>query len=153
VSVDCLHVIRHHRVQPFQFFQSPTAMSQAENLYTITSPEQFQQLLSADLERISLLNFWAEWAEPCKKMNEVVSELARTNPQLLTLSVCLVVSLSRSGRQIYLIVGRSRLTINPTRISPNRSMSSPSLRSWSSRFVFSIDSESRAALKSHTPGA
>ncbi|CCO28943.1 Glutaredoxin-3 AltName: Full=Thioredoxin-like protein 2 [Rhizoctonia solani AG-1 IB] len=62
-------------------------MSQAENLYTITSPEQFQQLLSADLERISLLNFWAEWAEPCKKMNEVVSELARTNPQLLTLSI------------------------------------------------------------------
>lgn len=62
-------------------------MSQPENLHIITSPEQFQQLLSADLERVSLLNFWAEWAEPCKATNEVVAELARKNPQLLTLSI------------------------------------------------------------------
>ncbi|QRV89765.1 monothiol glutaredoxin [Ceratobasidium sp. AG-Ba] len=63
-------------------------MSQApENLYNIESAEQFRQLLSADLERISLLNFWATWAEPCAKMNEVVSELARTNPRLLVLQI------------------------------------------------------------------
>ncbi|CAE6416300.1 unnamed protein product [Rhizoctonia solani] len=62
-------------------------MSQPENLHIVTSPEQFQQLLSADLERVSLLNFWAEWAEPCKSMNQVVEELARTNPQLLTLKI------------------------------------------------------------------
>ncbi|CAE7184662.1 unnamed protein product [Rhizoctonia solani] len=62
-------------------------MSHPENLHTITSAEQFQQLLSADLERISLLNFWAEWAEPCKSMNQVVEELAKSNPQLLTLKI------------------------------------------------------------------
>ncbi|EUC64785.1 alpha,alpha-trehalose-phosphate synthase TPS1 subunit [Rhizoctonia solani AG-3 Rhs1AP] len=62
-------------------------MSPPENLHIVTSPEQFQQFLSADLERVSLLNFWAEWAEPCKGMNQVVEELARTNPQLLTLTI------------------------------------------------------------------
>ncbi|KAG8740732.1 monothiol glutaredoxin grx4 [Ceratobasidium sp. 414] len=63
-------------------------MSQAlENFHTIESVEQFKGLLSADLERISLLNFWAPWAEPCIKMNEVVVELARTNPKLLTLQI------------------------------------------------------------------
>ncbi|CAE6410095.1 unnamed protein product [Rhizoctonia solani] len=62
-------------------------MPQPENLHVITSPAQFQQLLSADLERISLLNFWAEWAEPCKVMNEVVWELAKKKPQLLILQI------------------------------------------------------------------
>ncbi|KAG8701188.1 monothiol glutaredoxin grx4, partial [Ceratobasidium sp. 395] len=63
-------------------------MSQpSDNFHVVESAEQFKQLLSADLERISLLNFWAPWAEPCIKMNEVVSELARTNPNLLTLQI------------------------------------------------------------------
>lgn len=64
-------------------------MSQSlENFHVVESAEQFKQLLSADLERISLLNFWASWAEPCGKMNEVVAELAKTNPRLLILQVC-----------------------------------------------------------------
>ncbi|KAG9101055.1 monothiol glutaredoxin grx4 [Ceratobasidium sp. UAMH 11750] len=62
-------------------------MSQTENFHVVESAEQFKDLLSADLERISLLNFWAPWAEPCIKMNEVVSELAKTNPKLLTLQI------------------------------------------------------------------
>ncbi|KAG9127241.1 monothiol glutaredoxin grx4 [Ceratobasidium sp. 392] len=63
-------------------------MSQVpENFHVVESGEHFKQLLSTDLERISLLNFWAPWAEPCIKMNEVVSELARTNPKLLTLQI------------------------------------------------------------------
>lgn len=59
------------------------------NFHIVESAEQFKELLSADLERVSLLNFWASWAEPCIKMNEVVAELANANPQLLTLQVCL----------------------------------------------------------------
>ncbi|KAG9104979.1 monothiol glutaredoxin grx4 [Ceratobasidium sp. 370] len=63
-------------------------MSQAlENFHVVESTQQFKDLLSADLERISLLNFWAPWAEPCIKMNEVVSELAKKNPKLLTLQI------------------------------------------------------------------
>jgi len=55
--------------------------------YQIQSTEQFQELLSEDLQRVSLLNFWAPWAEPCKQMNEVVVELARKYPTLLALHI------------------------------------------------------------------
>lgn len=69
-------------------FWISTAMSTApSNFHEISSPEQFQEILSADLSRISLLNFWAPWAEPCTQMNEVVLELARKYPQLLVLQV------------------------------------------------------------------
>ncbi|PCH42687.1 glutaredoxin [Wolfiporia cocos MD-104 SS10] len=62
-------------------------MSTPENFHEVTSAEHFQSLLSADLERVSLINFWAPWAEPCKQMNEVVLELARKYPKLLVLQV------------------------------------------------------------------
>jgi thiol-disulfide isomerase/thioredoxin len=44
--------------------------------------------MSADLKRISIVNFWAPWAEPCKNMNEVVKELAKKYPAALFLQVC-----------------------------------------------------------------
>ena len=65
------------------------------NFFEVTSPEHFQSLLAADLSRISLINFWAPWAEPCKQMNEVVAELAKKYPQLLVLQVR--AHLQRSG--------------------------------------------------------
>lgn len=61
------------------------APSQQQNLVDVTSAPHFQELLSADLQRISLINFWAPWAEPCKQMNEVVVELANKFSQLLVL--------------------------------------------------------------------
>ncbi|CAA7265756.1 unnamed protein product [Cyclocybe aegerita] len=63
-----------------------TAMS-APNLVEITSPTHFQELLSADLNRVSIINFWAPWAEPCKQMNEVAKELARKYTAALFLQV------------------------------------------------------------------
>ncbi|KAF8554002.1 glutaredoxin [Imleria badia] len=57
------------------------------NLHIVTSPDHFKSLLSADLERVSLINFWAPFAEPCKQMNEVVTELAKKHPELLVLQV------------------------------------------------------------------
>ena len=60
----------------------------ATNIVDVTSPEHFQASLSADLSRISLINFWAPWAEPCKQMNEVVAELAKKYPQTQFLEVC-----------------------------------------------------------------
>ncbi|KIY68143.1 glutaredoxin [Cylindrobasidium torrendii FP15055 ss-10] len=62
-------------------------MAFAPNYNVVTAPEHLQTLLSSDLNRVSLLNFWAEWAEPCKQMNEVVKELAKKYPQLLTLEI------------------------------------------------------------------
>ncbi|OSC96962.1 glutaredoxin [Trametes coccinea BRFM310] len=57
------------------------------NFHEVQSPEHFQALLSEDLNRVSLINFWAPWAEPCKQMNEVVLELAKKYPQILVLQV------------------------------------------------------------------
>jgi len=57
------------------------------NFHEVTSPSHFQDLLSTDLERVSLINFWAPWAAPCAQMNEVVRELARKYERLLVLQV------------------------------------------------------------------
>ncbi|KAF7326023.1 Monothiol glutaredoxin-4 [Mycena kentingensis (nom. inval.)] len=57
------------------------------NLIRVTSVEHFQQSLSTDLTRVSLINFWAPWAAPCTQMNQVVAELAKKHPALLVLNV------------------------------------------------------------------
>lgn len=58
-----------------------------ENLVTIISTPQFKERLSEDLNRISLLNFWAPWAAPCEQMNKVVLALAKKYPTVLVLQV------------------------------------------------------------------
>lgn len=58
-----------------------------ENFFEVSSSERFKELLSTDLKRISIINFWAPWAEPCHKMNEVVKELAKKYPAALFLQV------------------------------------------------------------------
>ncbi|CED83157.1 Glutaredoxin-related protein [Phaffia rhodozyma] len=62
-------------------------MSSSQNLIDVTSPDHFKDLLSADLNRVSLLNFWAPWADVCKEMNEVVKSLAENYPQVLVLNI------------------------------------------------------------------
>ncbi|KAI0050502.1 glutaredoxin [Auriscalpium vulgare] len=57
------------------------------NFHHITNAPQFKALLSEDLSRVSLLNFWAPWAAPCAQMNEVVLELARKYPHVLALQI------------------------------------------------------------------
>ncbi|TDL25551.1 glutaredoxin [Rickenella mellea] len=57
------------------------------NFFEVSSPSHFQTLLSEDLQRVSLINFWAPWAEPCKHMNEVVLELSKKYPTILVLQV------------------------------------------------------------------
>jgi thiol-disulfide isomerase/thioredoxin len=60
-------------------------MSTPENLVDILSTTKFQELLSNDLKRISLIYFWTSWAAPCVEMNPVVEGLANAYPKLLTL--------------------------------------------------------------------
>ncbi|KAF8520513.1 glutaredoxin [Gautieria morchelliformis] len=57
------------------------------NVTVVDSAAHFQECLSRDLQRVSLLNFWAPWAEPCKQMNQVVAELAHRHPKVLVLQV------------------------------------------------------------------
>ncbi|KAI9451368.1 glutaredoxin [Lactarius psammicola] len=63
------------------------AAPENKNHYQVESSDQFKDLLSADLQRVSLLYFWAPWAEPCKEMTKVVEELARKYPTLLSLQI------------------------------------------------------------------
>ena len=63
-------------------------IAMSSNLVVVTSPEHFQQVLSVDLERVSITNFWAPWAEPCKAMNDAVAELAKNHSKILFLNVC-----------------------------------------------------------------
>lgn len=57
------------------------------NLVDVSSAEDFQEKLSKDLDRVSVTNFWAPWAEPCKEMNELVAELAKKHDKVLFLQV------------------------------------------------------------------
>ena len=58
------------------------------SVHVVKSPDHFKSLLSEDLTRVSLINFWAPWAAPCAQMNVVVEELSKKYPQALVLQVC-----------------------------------------------------------------
>lgn len=59
----------------------------ATNPYRVESPADLQAQLSTDLDRVSVLYFRADWAEPCKQMDDVTTELAKRWPDVLFLSV------------------------------------------------------------------
>ncbi|KAJ6584557.1 thioredoxin-like protein [Mycena capillaripes] len=64
-----------------------SSSASTSNLVTVSDAPHFQSLLSADLTRVSLINFWAPWAAPCTQMNAVVAELAKKHPSILALNV------------------------------------------------------------------
>ncbi|GAA5827376.1 hypothetical protein JCM11251_003786 [Rhodosporidiobolus azoricus] len=57
------------------------------NYHKVDSPTHLQTLLSADLQRVSVLYFRADWAEPCKTMDSVTTELAKRWESVLFLSI------------------------------------------------------------------
>ena len=57
------------------------------NLINVENASHFQTLLSEDLNRVSLINFWAKWAPSCTGTNDVVRKLAENFPQILVLQV------------------------------------------------------------------
>ncbi|KAI9598854.1 glutaredoxin [Syncephalis fuscata] len=42
----------------------------------ITSEDQLHSLLTSKTAGVSVVNFWAAWAQPCKQMNEVFADLS-----------------------------------------------------------------------------
>ncbi|KAG8906391.1 monothiol glutaredoxin grx4 [Tulasnella sp. 403] len=67
--------------------ETTTTTATTNNYHEVKTVEGFKKLMEEDLQRISLLSFWAPWAEPCKQMNQVVQELARKHPGILVLSI------------------------------------------------------------------
>jgi thiol-disulfide isomerase/thioredoxin len=59
----------------------------SSNFIEVESPKHFQDFLSQDLNRVSVINFWAQWAEPCKQMNQVAEELSGKYKAALFLQV------------------------------------------------------------------
>lgn len=57
------------------------------NLHSVTSPAHFQELLNADLERVSVLYFYADWAEPCASMTQAIAAMAEAYPAVLFLQI------------------------------------------------------------------
>lgn len=89
------------------------------NFVEVISAKHFQDLLSADLDRVSVINFYAPWAEPCKQMNEVVQELSGKYPSALFLQVCCAID-------VFSVVLKNlvyRYQLRSWRISQNRSIS------------------------------
>ena len=68
------------------------------NYFTVESPEQFKDILSADLNKVSCLSFWAPWAEPCAAFNKVVEEEAAKFPSVLFLSVSIKATSQTAGQ-------------------------------------------------------
>lgn len=78
----------------------PVLSSTNANLLDVTSADHFKSLLEQDLNRVSVLNFWAGWAKPCEKMNEAVKGLSGKFPSVLFLNVSCQsnVGIHRCGR-------------------------------------------------------
>lgn len=59
----------------------------AGQVVEIQSPTQFTDVMASDLERVSLLYFYAPWADPCHGIKEVLQRLCPRYPNLQILSV------------------------------------------------------------------
>ncbi|WFD43485.1 glutaredoxin [Malassezia psittaci] len=57
------------------------------NLVAITSPDMFMELMQQDLERVTLLNFWASWAAPCESLNQAMPNFAAQYRDVLFMNV------------------------------------------------------------------
>ncbi|WFD33057.1 glutaredoxin [Malassezia sp. CBS 17886] len=58
-----------------------------ENVVAITSPEAFMEIMQRDLNRVTVLNFWAPWAQPCEQMKHELMESVSQLPQVLLMNV------------------------------------------------------------------
>jgi len=57
------------------------------NLFSVTSSEHFKSLMETALQKVSCLNFWAPWAEPCATFNKEVEAEAAKFPNVLFLNI------------------------------------------------------------------
>lgn len=51
----------------------------ASNLFKLEDERDLKKILKESKGSVVFVDFWAEWAEPCKSMNEVFQTLAETH--------------------------------------------------------------------------
>lgn len=56
------------------------------NIVEITMENAQQELLEASNEKLILIDFWADWCEPCKQLMPVLEKIAGEYPEQLTLA-------------------------------------------------------------------
>ena len=56
------------------------------NIVTITMENVQQELLEASQQKLILIDFWADWCEPCKQLMPVLEKIALEYPEQLTLA-------------------------------------------------------------------
>ena len=63
--------------------------SSSSNYVVVTDADHFKTLMEQDLQKLSVLNFRADWAEPCAAMDEIAKGLASKHPAANFLEVSL----------------------------------------------------------------
>lgn len=76
-----------HEPQEASSSSMETFVAKNDNYHQLQSPSQLQELLSKDLNRISLLYFRAEWAEVCKTTDPLIKSLAQKLSEPLFLEI------------------------------------------------------------------
>ena len=61
--------------------------SSLSNVVALTWPDRGTSLMQQDLNRVTLLNFWAPWAQPCEPMMATVRDLAVKYPHVLFMNI------------------------------------------------------------------
>jgi len=67
------------------------------NVKEISSHAQFEEVLKSAGATLVVVDFTAQWCGPCKKIKGPFQDMAKANPNVVFLQVCICVSTSRRG--------------------------------------------------------
>ena len=60
-------------------------MAEAENIIEITSKDQFDEAVKS--EKLTIVDFWAEWCGPCRVLKPLLHKIAGEHPEIQLLTV------------------------------------------------------------------
>ena len=60
-------------------------MAEVENIIEITSKDQFDEAVKS--EKLTIVDFWAEWCGPCRVLKPLLHKIAGEHPEIQLLTV------------------------------------------------------------------